>query len=158
MRILTLLVLCLLLAAPVSAQDATPEPGFDTLASVEITVSEGGSVTVEQQPDPAPAEVDPAPVSDGQLAAILLTVVLLAILATIGYLGKPLIIAAAQSAPPLLVTALLAALEAIVARLQEVVERTPNTFDDAVLEAVRNELADIRRMIEGKPAALPPAP
>lgn len=89
---------------------------------------------------------------DGQLAAILITVVLLAVLATIAYLGRPLIAAAAQSAPPVLVSAILAALDAVLARLQVVVAASPSKLDDEALAALQRELAAIREMVEGKPS------
>lgn len=90
---------------------------------------------------------------NGQLAAILITVVLLAVLATIAYLGRPLIIAAAQSAPPVLVSAILAALDAVLARLQVVVAASPSKLDDEALAALQRELAEIRGLIEAPPVA-----
>lgn len=97
-------------------------------------------------------DVEPVPVEGSpELVYILGTVLVLAVLATVVLLGRPMITANAENVPPWLLDSAFSALNTVLAELERYVEKTPPTYDDEAVAALRREFEALRREIRGEP-------
>lgn len=125
-QIVFVLVLFVLfaLAAPTLAQEVTPEV-------------------------PVVPEVPAVPSADIVPYIFVIVVVLLVI--AVVYLGRPLILAAAQNIPPAAVEAIIAAVYSGLDSAERYVEVTPTPVDDAAVKELRDEMNKLRDEIRALP-------
>jgi hypothetical protein len=117
------------------AQDATGEPVAEVIdipaevtaeAPTDITVEDGGTVVINEQP----AEPAPAPAVDPNLQAILNTVLGLVLMFVITVFGKQIIDALKNSVPPFVFEPFLSAIDSVMQIMKANAERTADPTDD----------------------------
>lgn len=144
MRIHILSLVCLVLAffilvMPAFAQEATPEP---VAPDSTVIVEDGGTVIMQPEDDG---------IDTPQLTSILLTVVILALLATFAVVHKPAVEWAAKNVPSFVVDAAFAGGRAVVDAAEGYAEGTVEyTYDDVIVAELRKRLeaaeAEIRAL------------